>query len=407
MLLALTRGCSPPRDFPNDHDDSDRVIAVRAMLESAPVRCGRDDVAQTPEYEGDASFVRMTSKGNNLRLTDVSSNHLALLSWVLERRGQDIAPILKVLGVHAPATNSPTDRVPLVTILKVMEHIDRLAGNPRTCLDLYGHMKLAHLNVLGFALSCSSNLLDLLLRAQRFSAYLGTAFLIKLDEHADHYQISGHWNPDIYQEQLKHAPNPSRLLECVGYAAVKMLQEAYGGVIPAKKLYLPGNPDVSIVKAFADVAECPIEAGSSFIGADIAKEVCLRRLPSANPELARINDQQLIDQMVAIDRTDIVHRCERVILAGLSNGKLSLKDTAPQLGMSERALQEALREKGQNFSDLVNRIRKTLAIQHLEEGRKSVSQIAYALGFDRPSNFSRAFRGWTGVSPREYTRKPT
>lgn len=347
----------------------------------------------------------MTSNGNNLRLTDVSSNHLALLSWVLERRGQDIAPILKQLGVHAPATNSPTDRVSLVIILKVMEHIDRLAGNPRTCLELYGHMKLAHLNVLGFALSCSSNLLDLLLRAQRFSGYLSTAFVIKLDEHPEHYRISGHWNPDIFREQLEQAPNPNRVLECVGYAAVKMLQEAYGGVIPVRKLYLPGTPHGSIVQAFAEVADCPIETGASFIGSDIAKEVCLKRLPGANPELARINDQQLIDQMVAIDQTDIVHRCERAILTGISNGKLSLKDSAPRLGMSERALQEALREKGQNFSDLVNRIRKTLAIQHLEEGKKSVSQIAYALGFDRPSNFSHAFRGWTGVSPREYTRK--
>ena len=343
--------------------------------------------------------------GGNLRLTDVSSNHLTLLSWVLERQGQDPREILGKAGVNLPAMNSPTERIPLVAVLQVMEHIDRITGGPRTCLELYGHMKLAHLNVLGFALSCSSTLLDLFQRTQRFSSYLSSAFSINLEEGSDHYLISASWNPDIYKEQLEQIPNTNRLLECGGYGAIKMIQEAYGGPVSGMRLYLPGESHPAVIEAFAEISQCPIETGADFIGAKLAKELCLTRLPGANPQLARLNDEQLMEHMAAMDQTDIVHRCERLIIAGMPDGKFSLKDVARQLGMSERVLQENLRDKGQNFSDVVNRIKKTLAIQYLEEGKKNISQIAYALGFDRPSNFSRAFRSWTGVSPREYLHK--
>ena len=48
--------------------------------------------------------------------------------------------------------------------------------------------------------------------------------------------------------------------------------------------------------------------------------------------------------------------------------------------------------------------RQELAEQYVREGRYSLSQIAYLLGFSDQSNFSRAFRRWTGQSPGSYSR---
>ena len=347
----------------------------------------------------------MTKTADNLHVTDVSSNHLSLLTWALERQGKNPLQLFSDIGVTPLSANDPIDRVPLAIVIRALAHIQQTSGDPCSGLELYSHMKLSHLNVLGFALSCSSTLLDFFERVRRFSQYLSSAFYIDFEQQDEHYQVTGRWNSQIYQDQLQQIPQAHLLLEAAGYCAFHMMQDVYGEDLPLKALYLPGQPHEKVVAAYAQVARCPIITGGDFLGADIATEIFTQRLPGANPSLARENDQKLVEHLAAIDETDIVHRCEKQILDGISTGQAySLKEVAIQLGMSERALKQSLKEQDQSFSHLVAHIKKSLAIQHLQEGKMNISQIAYRLGFDSPSNFSRAFRAWTGASPRDYKR---
>ncbi len=342
------------------------------------------------------------TSSENLRLTDISSNHLSLLAWVLTRHGMDANAIFADVGVSVPTSNSPMDRVPLVSVIRTLEHVQQVLGDPGACLELYRHLKLTHLNVLGFALSCSSTLLDFFSRAERFCAYIGSAFRMEVEEREDCYQVRGGWNPAVYKEQLECEVNAGLLLECFAYSSLGIVHEVYGDPVPARAIYLPGRPHPAVVAAFERAGNAPVIIGRDFIGIDIDKDVMNLGLPGANPQLARENDQKVIEHLACFDQTDVVHRCEQLIVESLPIGEYNLKQVASRLGMSERVLQAKLRAQGQSFSGLASRIKKTLALQYLEEGKKNVGQIAYALGFDSPSNFSRAFRGWTGVSPREY-----
>lgn len=350
---------------------------------------------------------RNAGKGtaNNLQLTDISSNHLTLLSWVLQRHGMDSAAIFAEVGVNAPSTHSPVDRVPLVSVIRVLAHIQKATNNPCIGLELYRYAKLSHLNVLGFALSCSSTLLDFLQRAQRFCGYIGSAFLIEIEEREDHYLLVVRLNPDIYQEQLKDEPNIHLLVESLTYSALGIAHEVYGEKVPTRAVYLFGQPHPQVLAAFECYCNTPPQTGADFFAVEVDKTVMHASLPGANPQLARENDKLVVDIMALINQTNIVHRCERLIIDGLPTGDASLKQAASSLGMSERVLQQQLHDQGLSFSSLVNRIKKTLAMQYLQEDKKNISQIAYMLGFDSASNFSRAFRGWTGLSPREYKNK--
>jgi AraC-like DNA-binding protein len=70
--------------------------------------------------------------------------------------------------------------------------------------------------------------------------------------------------------------------------------------------------------------------------------------------------------------------------------------------MSESAFQKKLKAAGTSYQELLDETRTELAKHHLSDPDMSVDEVAYMLGFSDCSNFTRAFKRWLGVSPREY-----
>ena len=72
------------------------------------------------------------------------------------------------------------------------------------------------------------------------------------------------------------------------------------------------------------------------------------------------------------------------------------------LHVSLRSLQRKLKEEDTSYKDLLEETRRQLALQYLRDSRRSIGEITYLLGFSEPSNFTRAFKRWTGKSPVQY-----
>jgi AraC-like DNA-binding protein len=79
-----------------------------------------------------------------------------------------------------------------------------------------------------------------------------------------------------------------------------------------------------------------------------------------------------------------------------------LAEVASELAMSERAIQRSLSEEQTSYRQLVDDVRKSLAIEHLSRPGTSATDVAFLLGFSEPSAFTRAFRRWTGTAPTEF-----
>jgi AraC-like DNA-binding protein len=74
-------------------------------------------------------------------------------------------------------------------------------------------------------------------------------------------------------------------------------------------------------------------------------------------------------------------------------------EVARGLGMSERTLKRKLAEQGTSYSELLDRERHSQAVELLR-GAASIDDVAERLGYSDAANFTRAFRRWTGRSPR-------
>lgn len=105
------------------------------------------------------------------------------------------------------------------------------------------------------------------------------------------------------------------------------------------------------------------------------------------------------------DDTMLVAQIELIVEGMLALGDLSFSGMARTLGLPPRTLQFRLARLGESFSSLVERRRRQLAERLLGEGSMAITDVAMLLGYNEAANFTRAFRRWTGLSPRDYRRE--
>ncbi len=83
----------------------------------------------------------------------------------------------------------------------------------------------------------------------------------------------------------------------------------------------------------------------------------------------------------------------------LPTGDASVAAVSRSLGMSRRTLQRQLRVESTSFRAVLEGLRQQLATHYLDQGDRSVTEIARLLGYREPTSFQRAFRAWTGRTP--------
>jgi AraC-like DNA-binding protein len=83
----------------------------------------------------------------------------------------------------------------------------------------------------------------------------------------------------------------------------------------------------------------------------------------------------------------------------------ALPEVVSALHLTQRTLQRRLDEEGTSYSALLAEVRLERATELMRRSGLQNDEFARALGFDDASAFSRAFKSWTGVSPRQYRER--
>ena len=99
-------------------------------------------------------------------------------------------------------------------------------------------------------------------------------------------------------------------------------------------------------------------------------------------------------------RSSMTERVTRLIEA--DPAKASTRAIAIELSISVSTLKRRLSDEGTSFRDLRQSVLQAVAIVRLLDRSLSVSRVATGLGYSDVSNFSHAFRRWTGQSPYEF-----
>ena len=98
----------------------------------------------------------------------------------------------------------------------------------------------------------------------------------------------------------------------------------------------------------------------------------------------------------------LVDQVRSIIAAELRGGDPSLERAADQLRLTPRTLQRKLQDLGTSHNELLDQMRRQLAMRYLREHEMAICEVAYLLGFSESSSFHRAFKRWTGLTPKEF-----
>jgi AraC-like DNA-binding protein len=131
------------------------------------------------------------------------------------------------------------------------------------------------------------------------------------------------------------------------------------------------------------------------------------KLPRTNPYLSEILSARADELLKNLETSKTTRgRVENLLFPILHTGEASMDALAVKLSLSRQTLFRKLKEEGTTFEKVLDELRHKLALHYLNGKKVPVNETAYLLGFSEPAAFSRAFKRWTGSSPRTYLSRP-
>jgi AraC-like DNA-binding protein len=99
---------------------------------------------------------------------------------------------------------------------------------------------------------------------------------------------------------------------------------------------------------------------------------------------------------------NLTARLKYLLSDALTSGDCTLARMATSLNLHPRVLQKRLKNEGTSFTRLLQETRQDIACQHLQHDNIGITDLALKLGYAEVAIFSRHFKRWTGLSPRQW-----
>lgn len=124
---------------------------------------------------------------------------------------------------------------------------------------------------------------------------------------------------------------------------------------------------------------------------------------SANVKLLSVFEDHAAAMLTAQSRSQSYTQKVMVTIAQSLQGEVpTLEAIAKSLMTSVRQLQRELQTENTSYQQLLDTVRREIALRQLQNPDTSIHDVAFLLGFSEPSAFHRAFKRWTGKTPRQH-----
>lgn len=306
----------------------------------------------------------------------------------------DIDALLRSLGVDPESVKSPDAYIPIETYLLIQDGAAEYVHDPYFGLHMGEFAEAGSWSILGYMMMNCKTLGEAFEKSGKYSRIIGNTIESRAELKFKKVRVVVFTPP--------HAPKMSRhCYESTLSSSVRMMRTLTGeNVSPLEVTFIYPKPEATA--EYERVFCCPVKFGQKENSITLDWSIGNMPIRMANFALLEHFEKYARDFLAQMERDDEYTRTvTRIILSRLDNESLSIQKVAKEMAVSVRTLQNRLEAEGVVFSDLLRDIREKLAKKYLHENY-TVEQITYLLGFSEPSVFRKAFKKWSGVTPREY-----
>lgn len=319
---------------------------------------------------------------------------LATLLLALHRhlaaQGVDADRLFAAAGIDTRVFLQPRARVRSELVNRVWRMAEAETRDECLGLEVSAHMHPSAADALGYAWLASSSLREAMTRLARYMRiFAGIARV--------HFSGAGGDGELVYHP----AELPPSRHDSFYSTVVRYCRASHGPAFAPAGLELAREAPADSGR-HERLFGCKVSFGAEQSLMRVHEADLDRRLPTGNAEVAAMTERMLESQLAKIDRQDLVAQLRMRILDALPSGTPTEEGIARALALSQRTLQRRLAASGTSFGDVLDGTRRELALHHLRDPDRQVSEIAYLLGFAEAASFNRAFRRWTGQTPSEY-----
>jgi AraC-like DNA-binding protein len=345
-----------------------------------------------------SSPVVMDPRSAQLAASTSSVLTLRVLVDALARAGGRPALLLRRIGVPADVLRHIDARIPFDALLRAWELAPKMVGDDAFGLRLAASARRGSFGMLEYAARASDTLGDALDRRVRYQPVL--------HDRARFTVACAGERATIFM-RIADLPSgaPRHFNEAIIAALLRLAREMTGFELTPHEVAFQ-HPAPAALHEHRRVLRVPLYFGAPQNHIVVQRSVLELPLREADPALAAVLDHSMDRALERTPTLSGIALCRELVASQIgAGGQPTVSYIARELSLSQRSLQRVLSENGLTFREVVDDVRKEIAIAWASHTDEQASQIAYRLGYADASAFHHAFRRWTGHTVREFRRR--
>jgi AraC-like DNA-binding protein len=339
----------------------------------------------------------MSRDENQSGLATVMTGYLLGVASSLEASGVNARDLLDDAGVRNELSNDPFNRFPTDSVGKVFRLASEASGDPYFSLNVAQAMRAPDFHVVGLGLLASGSMLSFAHRLVKYLPLISGAGGIELEQTPSSFRI---------------VTRPFGRM-CTGGQdswlafLYRLMREIHSSDLRPLRVELMHQPLRGDAEPYREHFGAPVFFGSNECVLEFSRADMLQPLRSGCEELAGIQDVSALSYLARVQSADVVARVQLAILDCLRDEQsVTLEAVSNRMRLSSRQIHQGLVDSKTNYQTVLDQTRIYLAKEKLKDSRIQITEIAYLVGFTDSANFSRAFKRWTGHTPRSYRNRP-
>jgi AraC-like DNA-binding protein len=312
----------------------------------------------------------------------------------LQSAGVPVAALLRRAGLTPEVIADPEERLSVRSQIKFLDEAAIALKDDCLGFTLARDHDPRQIGLLYYVMASSQTLGDGLKRVARYSQITNEAVVVRYQE--GNRLIIGLSYSGVPRHSDRHQ------IEFCMFGVLRVCRMLTGQKLVPQHFWIAhhrsgGNPEMA--RFVGTKVEFGADTDEFALNIDARALPLIHSDPYLNDLLLKYCEAALADRRG--DTSQLRTRVENAISSLLPHGRVLVEDVARSLGMSERTLARKLSDEGLNFTEILQQLRRDLAVRYLDDRKLHVSKIAWLLGFNEVSAFTHAFKRWTGKTPRE------